>query len=82
MSVSMSASTSVINVHEAKSHLSAVLARVERGESVVIARAGKPVARLEPYVPKSRLTGGFLDLDIPDSVFFDPLDEEELVAWE
>jgi prevent-host-death family protein len=37
-----------VNVHEAKTHLSRLLARVERGEEVVIARAGKPVARLVP----------------------------------
>jgi prevent-host-death family protein len=36
----------VVNVHEAKTHLSKLLERVERGEEVVIARAGRPVARL------------------------------------
>lgn len=36
----------VFNVHEAKTHLSKLLERVERGEEVVIARAGRPVARL------------------------------------
>lgn len=35
-----------VNVHEAKTHLSRLLADVERGEEVVIARAGKPIARL------------------------------------
>lgn len=37
-----------VNVHEAKTHLSRLLADVEAGEEVVIARAGKPVARLVP----------------------------------
>lgn len=37
-----------MNVHEAKTHLSKLLAAVEDGEEVVIARAGKPVARLVP----------------------------------
>lgn len=37
-----------VNVHEAKTHLSRLLARVEAGEEVVIARAGRPVARLVP----------------------------------
>ena len=41
-----------VNVHEAKSQLSRLLARVERGEDVVIARAGRPVARLVPFEPK------------------------------
>ena len=35
-----------VNVHQAKTNLSKLLAEVERGEEVVIARAGKPVARL------------------------------------
>lgn len=37
-----------VNVHEAKTHLSKLLAEVGRGEEIVIARAGKPVARLVP----------------------------------
>ena len=40
-----------VNVHEAKTHLSRLLERVERGEEIVIARAGKPIAVLSPYVP-------------------------------
>jgi prevent-host-death family protein len=37
-----------VNVHEAKTHLSRLLARVEAGEEVLISRAGRPVARLVP----------------------------------
>ncbi len=37
------------NIHEAKTHLSRLVERVERGEELVIARAGRPVARLIPY---------------------------------
>jgi len=37
-----------VNVHEAKTHLSRLLARVEGEEEVVIARAGRPIARLVP----------------------------------
>jgi prevent-host-death family protein len=37
-----------VNVHEAKTHLSKLLVRVEGGEEIVIARAGRPVARLVP----------------------------------
>lgn len=37
-----------MNVHEAKTHFSRLLARVERGEEILIARAGQPVARLVP----------------------------------
>ncbi len=43
-----------VNVHEAKTHLSRLLARVAQGEEVVIARAGKPIARLVPVELKSR----------------------------
>jgi prevent-host-death family protein len=35
-----------VNVHEAKTHLSRLLARVEAGERIVIARAGHPIAEL------------------------------------
>jgi prevent-host-death family protein len=41
----------VFNVHEAKTHFSKLLAQVLRGEEVVIAKAGKPVARLSPFTP-------------------------------
>ena len=38
----------MVNVHEAKTHFSKLLARVERGERITVARAGKPVATLIP----------------------------------
>ena len=41
-----------INIHEAKTHLSRLLEQIETGEDVVIARHGKPVARLIPYTVK------------------------------
>jgi prevent-host-death family protein len=41
--------TTVMNVYEAKTQLSRLLDRVERGEEVILARAGRPVARLVPY---------------------------------
>jgi len=37
-----------VNIHEAKTHFSKLIERVEQGEEVVIARAGRPVARLVP----------------------------------
>jgi prevent-host-death family protein len=37
-----------VNVHEAKTHFSALLKKVEAGEEIVIAKAGRPVARLVP----------------------------------
>lgn len=44
----------VVNIHEAKTHLSRLLEAVERGEEVVIARAGHPIATLSAYVPPRR----------------------------
>lgn len=41
-----------VNVHEAKTHLSRLLEAVEQGEDVVIARSGKPVARLVPALQR------------------------------
>ena len=48
-----------VNIHDAKTHLSRLLERVARGEEVVIARAGKPVARLVPLQvgPTGRVIG-------------------------
>jgi prevent-host-death family protein len=46
-----------VNVHEAKTHLSRLLERVAQGEEVVIARAGKPVAKLIPLPPVERAPG-------------------------
>lgn len=43
-----------VNIHEAKTHLSKLLERVENGEEIVIARAGKPVAVLAPLREKPK----------------------------
>ncbi len=46
---------SPVNIHEAKAHLSSLIARAEAGEEIVIARANKPVVRLVPVdAPKVR----------------------------
>ncbi len=52
-----------MNVHEAKTHFSKLLRRVAEGEEVVIARGGKPVARLIPYGPvvRERALGEYRD---------------------
>jgi prevent-host-death family protein len=41
-----------VNIHEAKTHLSRLVERVEAGEEITLARAGRPVARLVPYVSR------------------------------
>ncbi len=74
---------SMVNVHQAKTHLSRLLAQVERGEEVVIARNGEPVARLVSCKPRARREFGALRGKIRiDDRFFEPLPEEELAIWE
>jgi prevent-host-death family protein len=46
-----------VNVRDAKTHLSRLLRRVENGEEIVIARAGKPVVRLVPVRSAQRFAG-------------------------
>lgn len=49
----------MVNIYEAKTHLSRLLKRVRAGEEVIVAEAGKPVARLVPYeTPGPRNLGG------------------------
>ncbi len=73
----------LVNVHEAKTQLSRLLARVEAGEEVVIARRGEPVARLVGCKPRNRRQPDVLKGKVVISEsFFDPLPEEELAAWE
>jgi prevent-host-death family protein len=68
-----------VNVHEAKTHLSRLLARLSDGEEIVIAKAGKPVAKLVPVTeqPARRYPGSAkgkvtiapdFDASLPDSV--------------
>ena len=45
------------NIHDAKTHLSRLIDRVEHGEEIVISRAGTPVAKLVPIAPRARRTG-------------------------
>jgi prevent-host-death family protein len=72
--------TTVVNITEAKTHLSRLLEAVERGEQVVIARAGRPVAILSAYAPPSRRKisppGSLKGTDwvIPDD-FDEPIDD-------
>ena len=72
-----------VNVHQAKTQLSRLLARAEAGEDVVIARRGEPVVRLVACKPKGTRQPDVLKgkIAFPDN-FFDPLPEDELAAWE
>lgn len=71
------------NVAEAKAHLSDLLARVEGGQEVMIARAGRPVARLVAVEePNRRVFPAYPEYDIPDEILDAPLPEDELALWE
>ena len=75
--------TTTVNIHDAKSNLSRLIADAENGEEVVIARAGKPVVRLVPVDTKpKRQFGSMKHLigDVPDDAFA-PLKDEELKEW-
>lgn len=70
-----------VKVQYAKTHLSALLTRVEAGEEITISRGDTEVAKLVAVQPRTTRDLGFLNLTLPDS-FFDQLGDEELVAWE
>jgi prevent-host-death family protein len=74
-----------VNVHEAKTHLSALLQRVEAGEEIVIARAGEPVAKLVPVAPRrveSRKPGWWKRRIVMSDDFDAPLPDEIRKAFE
>lgn len=74
---------SIVNVHQAKTQLSRLLAQVEAGEEVVIARRGQPVARLVSCKPRGKRQFGALKGKIAlTDAFFEPLPEDELKLWE
>ena len=73
-----------VNIHEAKTHLSRLVDEVSAGEEIVIAKAGKPLARLIPFREARRrrklglLAGRF---SVPDD-FDAPLPPESLASFE
>jgi prevent-host-death family protein len=70
-----------VGVHEAKTHLSELLRRVEAGEEIVIERGAKPVARLVPAVAARRELGFARGMfEVPDD-FDDPLPEDVLADF-
>jgi len=65
-----------VNVHEAKTQLSALIARVLDGEQITIARAGKPVVDLIPHERTTIVYGLLKDEPLPDPALFDGIDPE------
>jgi antitoxin (DNA-binding transcriptional repressor) of toxin-antitoxin stability system len=77
-----------VNIHEAKTHFSELVAAVERGEEIMIARRGKPVAKLgapesspaqTKHKPQFGLWKGKVKIH---PSFYEPMSEEELAEWE
>ncbi len=71
----------IVNVHEAKTHFSRLLARAHTGEEIIIAKAGEPYAKLVPLSPVKKRSPGIAKGAVTDA-FFEPLSEEELQSWE
>jgi prevent-host-death family protein len=70
-----------VNIHDAKTHFSRLIERAAAGESIVIAKAGVPVARLVPLEPSSNASPartGFLmgRIQVPDD--FDHMFDDEI----
>ncbi|CAN5546470.1 type II toxin-antitoxin system prevent-host-death family antitoxin [soil metagenome] len=75
----------IVTIHKAKTELSKLLARVEAGEEVIIARGKEPIAKIvsvKDVWKKGRGRGAWKGLFVFPESFFDPLPEEELRAWE
>ncbi len=73
-----------VTIHAAKTHLSQLLARVEGGEEIIIARGKDPIAKLVPFRPQApqRRFGARQGEISLRPAFFDPLPEAELAGWE
>ncbi len=71
------------SVHEAKTNLSKLLERLNRGERVIITRHGIPAAELVPARAAPVKLGSLKNIIAPPpDEFFEPLGEDELRAWE
>ena len=81
--------SATVNVHDAKTHLSRLLDRAHAGEEIIIAKAGKPFAKLvkldapAPAKPM-RTPGGWPGLGaVPDEVWLEPvMSEADWEAWD
>lgn len=73
-----------VNIHEAKTHLSRLVDEVVAGKEVVIAKAGKPMARLIPFIPATKKRKlGLLAGKLSATADFDaPLPDEVLASFE
>jgi prevent-host-death family protein len=75
--------TKTVNIAEAKARLSALVDRAAAGEEIVLSRAGRPVARLMPLAERMpRQPGMRRSWRIPENLFLEPADPEDLRAAE
>ena len=72
----------IVNVHEAKTNFSKLLEQAHAGNEIIVAKAGKPFARLMPLAPEPprRIPGRLKGQIHP--CFFEPMSSEELALWE
>jgi prevent-host-death family protein len=70
-----------VNIHEAKTDLSRLVQRAHDGEEIILAKAGKPYARLVPLEDKKERVPGMVKGRVTEA-FFEPLPPEEQEAWE
>jgi antitoxin (DNA-binding transcriptional repressor) of toxin-antitoxin stability system len=72
-----------LNIHEAKTHLSKYLAKLEKGETIILCRRNQPIAEIRPISPKRKKPRPIgLDVgkfQVPPE-FFEPL-PDELLAY-
>jgi len=72
----------IVNIHEAKTHLSRLIEHVNAGKEIIIAKAGKPVARLEPiHIKLNKRKGGQWKGKVKMAEDFDVLPDDILKAF-
>lgn len=74
----------IVTIHAAKTTLSQLLARVEAGEEIILARGKEPIAKLVPFRPpvSKRRFGALRGIVSVGPDFFEPMPAAELDAWE
>jgi len=74
----------IVTIHNAKTNLSQLLARVEAGEEIILARGKQPIARIVPFQPPAtkRQFGAMSGVISVGPDFFEPMTAEELADWE
>jgi len=74
-----------LNIHEAKTHLSKYLAKLQQGETIVLCRRNTPIAEIRPLLPESKkprpIGLGKKKFKVPPS-FFEPLPDDLIEAFE